>query len=388
MSFQRTLFVFFHLVAISAAAHAAQIKTFGKLEIASDDNTFSARITGRVHVDANFYTGGADNKRLTSGSFVRRARLGVQGNFHQYEYAFESDFGADANELKDAFLRRLVGPGKITVGQFKVFEGLERITSSDDITFIERSYVSEALPGFQIGAAYHGAKGLVGYAGTVYNMRAASDGEARPTNSGLGTVVRGYIFPVNERQMAVHVGASYAHEFTDTDGKRTRFSPAGRAEEYRTTNIDYRFVLFDRRDDHVQVDRVIFEGAAINGSLSIQGEYLAGSARDNNRAADDFNAWYVQVGYVLTGEWRRYRSLTGEIARLQPSRDSGAWEVGARLQGAERETVRDAVITATDFGLTYYANANVRFLLNYTTVDNKLDENSPDLISVRSQFDF
>ena len=344
-------------------------------------------------MDANFYAGGANEKHLTSGAFFRSARISLEGNFHEYEYAVETDFADETSQLKDGYLRRILGPGKIIAGQFKVMEGLEQKTSSEDDTFIESSYLSQILPGHQIGAGYYGARGMFGYAGTLYNMRQAADGEARPLTSGLGTGMRGFFTPVNQNQMAVHVGASYAHEFADVDNpdfitNPVRVSPAGRAERYRNGSNTYRFVVYDRNGERAKIDRFNVEGVVINGPLSLQGEYLTGRSKVKTQPDDDFKAWYTQISYFITGEARAYKELNGDIGRPKPSRDTGAVEVAARYQRVEREKISGAHLSSTDLGLTYYANENVRFMVNYNFVHNNLSPDDPDLLSPRFQFDF
>ncbi|MGB0211630.1 MAG: hypothetical protein ACPGE9_05470, partial [Algiphilus sp.] len=46
------------LLGMPAIAPAVTIDTDGRLVIAADDGTFAARISGRVHADANFYGSG------------------------------------------------------------------------------------------------------------------------------------------------------------------------------------------------------------------------------------------------------------------------------------------------------------------------------------------
>ncbi len=392
-NFRRWMIVTLHVAAVTGSAFAAQINTSGRLEISADDGSFSARVTGRLFMDTNFYMGGDDNKQLTSGSFARSARIGLEGNFHEYEYAVESDFADETSQLKDGYLRRILGPGKIMAGQFKVLEGLEQKTSGEDDTFMENSYLSQIIPGHQIGAAYYGATGMFGYAGTVYNMRQAADGEARPITSGLGSVVRGFVAPINQNQVAVHLGASFAHEFADIDNpdfitNPVRVSPAGRAERYRNGSNTYRFVIYDRDGERASIDRLNLETLMINGPLSLQGEYLKGVSKVTTQTDDDFNAWYAQLSYFITGEVREYKILSGDVNRPIPNRDTGAVEIAARYQQVEREKIAGAKLRSTDLGLTYYANQNVRILVNYNFVHNNLSPGDPNLLSTRFQFDF
>ncbi len=373
------------VMAVTGQAGAAQVNTYGKLEIKADDGSFSARITGRLHADGNFYN--SDKKKIPSGTFIRRARIGVQGNFHEYGYEIEFDNATNQANLRNANISRLLGPGTIRVGQFKMSESLEQVSSSNDIALMERPYLSQATPDYKIGVGYNGTAGAVGYSANVYNLREAADGEDRPITDGTGSVARAYFSPVNRKTMAIHIGGSFAYEVTDSSGSRVRVSPLGRAEEY-TDGEEFRFELYDRRNEEAKIKRINLEGVAINGPLAVQAEYMFGSADTKTRTADDFRTWYAQVSYVLTGESREYGFRRGEIERPKPSRASGAFEIAGRYQQAVREHVTNAKLTATELGITYYANRNVRYLVNYGWTDNKLEGDQPRLLSMRAQFDF
>ncbi len=366
-------------------AEAAKIDTNDRLRISSDDGSFSLRLSARVHADVNFYD--SDTKALTSGAFIRRARIGVSGNLHEWGYEVTFDNAGDAPDLKDARLTRRAGPGTLAIGQFKVFEGLEQLTSSNDITFIERSHVGNTVAGRKIGLGYNGTAGMVGYAGTVYNLREAAEGGTRAINDGIGVAARAYVAPIKERDRALHFGVSYALENTDNAGARGRVRPAGRANDYRDGDA-FRFVTFDRRGERAEIDRLNLEAAAVFGPFSAQAEYLIGNADTDTRAKDDFTVWYAQASYMLTGETRSYDFGRGRMRAPKPQSEWGAVELAARYQYAERDNVPNAELTTIDLGVNYYASANVRFMLNYSMVDNKLIDDKPNLVSMRAQWAF
>ena len=66
----------------------------------------------------------------------------------------------------------------------------------------------------------------------------------------------------------------------------------------------------------------------------------------------------------------------------------GAFELVARYQYAERENVPGAELTTMDFGVNYYPNNNVRFMLNYSIAEDELAGDEPDLLSLRAQLAF
>lgn len=371
----------FALCASMGQAGAVTIDTDGKLAIAADDGSFAARLSARVHADANVYS--SDTVEHDSGAFIRRARIGVSGYVRNWDYNITFDNATDSADLKDAYLARALGPGRLIVGQFKQFQGFEETTSSNDITFIERSHVSNAMIARGIGLGYHGLSGNIGWAVSGYNLREASDGGSRAIDDGVGGVVRVYAAPLAERERALHLGISYSREYSDSEGAGARLRPLGRSNEGR-------FQLFDIAGERAEVDRVNLELAGVLGPVAAQAEWLTASADADNLPGDDFHSYYGQVSYALTGgSPRRYDIGQGRMKNPRPAGGAiGALELAARYQYAERENVPGAELTTIDFGLNYYPNNNVRFMLNYSMAENDANGDEPDLLSLRAQLAF
>ena len=97
------------LLALSGTAQAVSINTDGRLVISAEDGTFSARISGRLHADANLYD--SDRVEHDSGAFVRRARIGVMGHIRNWDYEVTFDNATDESDLKDAFVARAARSG-------------------------------------------------------------------------------------------------------------------------------------------------------------------------------------------------------------------------------------------------------------------------------------
>lgn len=377
------------LMAMATGATAATINTDGKLVISSDDGNFSARLAGRLHADANLYS--SDIVEHDSGAFVRRARIGVSGHIRNWDYEVTFDNATDTSDLKDAFVARKWGPGRLIIGQFKQFQGFEEITSSNDIVFIERSHVSNAMIARAIGVGYHGTHGAFGYAVSGYNLREASDGGARAVNDGLGGVVRLYAAPIRRENRALHLGMSVSREASDVGGTRGRLRPLGRSNEGRFTLFDASSNRADVSDDaRAKVDRLNTELAALVGPVVFEAEWLMGSADPDGAAEQDFSAYYGQLSYALTGGApRQYDLGQGRTKNPRPGAGSiGAFEVALRYQYAENEGVAGAELTTYDAALNYYPNRNVRFMLNYSMAENDTNGDEPDLLSLRAQFAF
>lgn len=369
------------LMCAALPVSAVVIDTNGKFAVASEDGTFAMRLSGRIHADANFYK--SDVVDHTSGAFIRRARIGVNGYVRNWDYMITFDNATDEADLKDAYLARQLGPGRLIIGQFKQFQGFDETTSSNDIVFIERTHVSNAMTARAIGVGYHGTVGGFGYAASVYNLREASDGASRAIDDGIGGVVSGYVAPFNAEDKALHLGLTYAYEATDQAGGGINLRPLGRSNEGR-------FTLFDVAGERADIHRVNLTLAGILGPFAGQAEWLTGSVDADNQPDDDFTAYYGQLSYAMTGGTpRSYDFAKGRVRNPKAAGGSlGAIEVAVRYQYAERQNVGGAELTTVEAGLNYYVNNNVRFMLNYGLADNDVNGDEAELLSLRAQFAF
>jgi phosphate-selective porin OprO/OprP len=129
------------------------------------------------------------------------------------------------------------------------------------------------------------------------------------------------------------------------------------------------------------------EAAGTYGPLWVQGEYFWFDVERNAATglppvgAPDvkFDGGYAQASYVLTGETHTYNSATAAYNGIAPANPFsltdggwGAWEIAGRVSMVD---LNDQLATANGVaggrqmvytaGLNWYANRNVRFMLNY-----------------------
>ena len=123
------------------------------LRYSSDDGAFSIRLGGRLHADM----GDVDADDPDSNGFfkeIRRARLNVSGKlFDDWRYRYEYDFASD-NEfrIKDAYIAYYgFDKVKIKLGNLQEPVSLEEMTSSNNITFMERALLNALAPGYNLG---------------------------------------------------------------------------------------------------------------------------------------------------------------------------------------------------------------------------------------------
>jgi phosphate-selective porin OprO/OprP len=134
------------------------------------------------------------------------------------------------------------------------------------------------------------------------------------------------------------------------------------------------------------------EVAAGYGPLFFQGEYFWYNVqRLLGLPSVNFEGWYAEGSWTITGEGRQYNPSTAAYAGIIPNNPFslsaggwGAWEIAARysrvdlndlftpgIPTAMSNGVAGGVQNIYTLGLNWYANRNVRFMLNYLhgTVD-------------------
>lgn len=377
---------------------AAEVDTKGGIKVKSDDGQFVGELKGRLHLDAYIF----DNDGTTSnegGSNFRRLRLAGESTMYGvYKGKIEIDFrssntagaSVDATDtrIRDAYLQHTAfGPGALTVGQFKTPMGLEELTSSNVITFIERSQaVSAVAPNFRRGLGYSGSTGNISYATMLYGQ-----GFRNATNSeGVGLGGRLTWTPFKDKVSLMHVGLSLAQE-------KDVQNLSARSSNYEA-NLADAITLIPALTDAEDQSRYGLEFAYVTGPLSIQAEYLKTQIDSELVGDPEIGGYYVAASYFLTGESRPYRASNGTFDRIKPNDKSGAWEIAARASNLEAEAdgTDTNEISNITLGLNYYFNPQIRAMVNLIKSDIDVTPSpgviaasgDPKTLAFRVQYDF
>ena len=145
-------------LSVSAAnANEVTVSTKGGLKVQSGDYKF--QLGGRIMYD---YNKAELNNVTDEDDFdLRRGRIYVKGNISK-DWSFKSQFNIDGDGVEDLYLR-YAGWGKaanVTIGNQKMPFGLEEMTSSKDISVLERSAITERYAvGRAEGVQLHGSLG-------------------------------------------------------------------------------------------------------------------------------------------------------------------------------------------------------------------------------------
>lgn len=326
---------------------------------------------GRIHVDVGDLSGPVGSTARTAGADVelRRLRFGVEGDLPgDFSYRVDADFSGDVVELVDVWLRYKSGPITITAGHQNVAQSLEELTSSNDVSFMERAAFTDAF-GFErrlaVQAEYAAGPLLVQAGVTRDNLLAINDG----VDNAWG--VNGRI------AVAPQVGGVQLH--LGVHGSWRGYDEAGRGVRYRQRaflhSVNTRFIATPSIVAATETAWGL-EAAAVAGRWhgQVEAHWQRIGQLANSSTDPTFFGVAVETGVFLT---RDHRTLRGGIFRsVTPRRPIttggiGAVQVNVRY---DRLDLNDgSVIGGTQDGyqasLIWWPVAQVRLMLNYARLD-------------------
>jgi phosphate-selective porin OprO/OprP len=364
------------------------------LRFETPDKNFSLKLGGRIYNDWAWMSQDSNVEAavgdLVDGTEFRTTRLYTSGTINgNVDYKAQFDFSTASNEFKDVYFGiRDLPFGYLKMGHFKEPFGLEELTSSRFVTFMERSLANTFAPGRNTGFAL---------SSTVCDNRATwaagvfrnTDGWGEDqTEGGYNATGRVTALPWYEDEGAslLHLGAACSIRNPDTARYRSR--PEAHLAQYF---VDTTSLATD------EAGVVGIESALVCGPFSLQGEYMMADVDGKDGASSPtFDGFYVQGSYFLTGEHRKYKASSGAFDRVKPRENysykdggSGAWEVAARYSQIDLDdgSVTGGELKDVTVGLNWYLNPNMRIMWDYirADLDNVGDSN---LFMMRMQIDF
>ncbi len=174
-----------------------------------------------MHVDAAIFDD--DNTPLNDGAEVRRARLGAALTlFRDFTLKYQYDFVDEGRVLDASLTYEGLEPLEIEIGQFKEPFSLEEMTSSNNITFMERALPNEFAGGYNTGIAVstHGANWSA--AGGLFGDRIIKD-VFGAGDEDLSVTGRFTYAPLHEENRVWYLGVSASRREVD-EGGRVRFA--------------------------------------------------------------------------------------------------------------------------------------------------------------------
>ncbi len=356
----------------------------GAFTLESGNGNNSIQLTGRMHLDyrANDISGDdlstdpyakqdPDSRTLADQFELRRARIGIKGKLAKYfGYEVVGNFPGTAT-VDVAYLDfTRFDQANLRAGKFKQPVGLEQLTSSNNIDFMERSFVDQLVPAKKIGSMVSGVPttGMT-YAGSVFQMQDTENDMDSNQASYAGRLTYNFAEGMGNKNMIAHVGlsgfnAEYSVLPTTTgntskasDGKTRastfamRTSARGLGNIYRTqiggetfgSDNTVAYGLGNATNAQVESKAYGLEGIFAYGPYKLQGEYMDNSIKGDYKTGSvnsDVTAWYAEALWLVTGEKYADFYKKGVFGGIKPKNDMdletgkgglGAIELGFRV---------------------------------------------------------
>ena len=409
-----------------AGASVTTTLSNGKPSFASADGRFTANIKATLMLDTGKYfqksnlPAAVTNRDLNESANFRRARFGVDGKlFRDFDYSFIYEFGGSGAEdpgrlYEAAVTYTAIKPLRIKVGAFEPNIGLAAAVSTSQMPLLERPSPAEVARNvaagdsrvtFQVsgnGVLGEGDAGLAtrwfaagALTGNVISTIGSTGSTTpQPSDEQTGWIGRVAFAPFSTTDWQAHVGANYQYVVHPNDagaatapryGVQLRDRPELRLDGSRLIDTG----VIDAR--HVTV--LGLESAFQTGPFMVEGEYFRYKINRRNTGAvapadPHFSGWYVQGGWVLTGESRVYNPVEARFDapklnyNFNPEAGTwGAFELAARYsvvdlnfrEGAGGAPVLGAVRGGEQkigtLGLNWYLNPSMRIMLDVQHVD-------------------
>ena len=385
----------------------------GKPTITSFDGKFSATLHGVMQLDTAKYDqddrlpAAVTARDLSGGANFRRARIGVDGRvFGAFDYNILFDFGGsgaeDSGRIQEMWVQYSgLKPLRFRVGAFAPPLGLEDAASTNGSLFPERPAVADIARGLAggdtrigggvIGAGDHWFVSAIATGALVQSLNSGTTAFNAPTfDEQQGYALRVAGTPLHGSDWLIHVGANASVVAQPTDlGATAGARYALQLRERPELRVDGSRLVDTGQIDAKGAQAYGLEFAAQKQNLYVQAEYFDFSVDRRNPAAGasdpSFSGWYAQGSWVLTGERRKYNTTTAafDAPGVDKSFDPwngqwGAWELAARYSTVDLNYAENSLVAAErvrggqqdiwTFGVNWFPNAAVKFMLDYYDV--------------------
>ena len=373
--------------AVEAEPAGNDIKVHWKegLRLDSNNGDFKLKIGGRLQNDWGVFSEGNDLKAAgvnsQNGAEFRRARIYIGGTIYEdFEFKTQYDFAGGDADFKEVYIAANHVPvvGKVTVGHFKEAFGLENTTSDTNHTFLESSFINAFYPAYNMGVGISNTAfdNRMGYTLGLFKETTSSNEIAAQDSGGHHITGRLTGLPIwNEGESYLHLGASLI--LKDVGGND--YGPKSTAAAHlgdkvvgllNTGGINNAPIAAD------SVDLFGVEAAYVRGAFHTQAEYQMADIEGDTGVEDaDFNAYYAQAGYFLTGEHKAYKTSSGKFDKVRPlenfgwgeNKGTGAWELAVRYSHVDMEDngYEGGELTDYTVGINWYLNPNMKMMMDY-----------------------
>ncbi|NIJ42107.1 phosphate-selective porin OprO/OprP [Parvibaculum indicum] len=389
------------------------ITTFknGRPGFRSADGSFKLDFRGRFHMDAGSYfnvdqgienIGGRDDDIN-----FRRARFGVKGHvWNDWKYALIFDFGGSDDSsgpaLHEASLTYAgIDNVGITWGASKPKLTFADSVSSNDVTFLEDPTAATLMASIgggssrqMLGVTYEGEQLFLAVSQT-WGEVGDNEGDLDGGENLLGRIA--FVQPLGDT-LSMQVGASGAWKYNSDGSFRFRDRQELRLDAGRLLTMN----------NITSVDDVYGYGPDLTlaaGPFRASAEYYWYKVNRDTGSDYDFDAWYAEAAWLITGESYKFDG-EGGMKGVSPANPfdlagsgSGAFEAAVRYSDTDLSDVAGTAFDSGDalqqkiwtFGLNWYPNKNIAFKANYQIVDLEDGAGNDagfEAVALRTQFKF
>lgn len=355
----------------------------------------------------------------TSGADIRRAKIWVKGNLTDI-WSYQVGYDARESDLDVSWIGyNGFQPFWLAIGYIDIPQGLNYWSGYVNDTFMEYASVVGAFQpkrgvGLYLDGMAHGT--MFSYQGAIYMPNFETDDEApwltEAADYGVsgeewGGAVRVVFKPELDIFNALHMGGSIRYDgVSETELLNPIYTTPGvlgPVSGAATNVLTQGLTPVTGNSKSLAVYGL--EGAFIMGPLLAQGEYqtmnIAGRGGADNQ---NYEGWYGEVAYMLTGETRAYDPYSATVGRVDKiNADYGAWEIALRYGNVNLNDNDNLGWDASDkrgmesdwtVGVNWYVIDNVKFQGNYNwaTADyaktTPFDDKTVKAFGIRAQVDF
>jgi phosphate-selective porin OprO/OprP len=378
--------------------------TGGGIKVKSGDQSFA--IGGRLMMD---YDSMDSNHNSNGKSFDdtewRRTRINIKGSVNKnwsYKATYDINSEKNASNLDEGYIKYDSKQGlTITAGKTKADMMLEQRTSSKWISTVERGLLNamNEKVNYLVGKPGDGAGVKLGFydkdsrisgAFSVFDAYKNDDDDDK---SNIWHTTARLTYSPKMNNGFGHFGVTYG--VADYKGQETKADIQLGIHQGDKT-------LLAIESDTGDITNIGVEAAYVNGPFSLQGEYFDNETeKDDGTKGYEWDGYYGQVSYILTGETRGYKWKSGAFDKVKPAGKIGAWELVLRYEDISVDDLSEGTVSAnkvdidrTVLGLNWYATKTVKFMANYSSVsmDNMTNEagdtDDLDSFQLRAQYAF
>ena len=376
----------------------------GGIKIKSGEQKFA--IGGRLMLDYDSMDSGhqTENKSFSDMEW-RRTRINIKGSANKHwSYKATYDFNSekDTANLDEGYVKYDTKKGfTITAGKTKADMMLEQRTSSKWISTVERGLLNamNEKVNYLVGKPGDGAGVKLGFYDKESRISAAiSVFDAYKNDSDddndmiLHSTARLNYSPKMGKNEYAHFGVSYG--MADYKGETSK------AELQLGIHQGDKTLLADAAAG--DITNLGIEAAYVNGPFSVQAEYFDNETElEDGTKGFEWDGYYGQISYVLTGETRGYKWKGAKFDKIKPKGKMGAVELVLRYEDISVDDPDEGTVVAnkvdldrTVIGVNWYVTNTVKFMANYSSVsmDNEVNPGGTtddlDSFQLRAQYAF